>query len=96
MMEYITPDDTRCLSRNGRWVGYKSELGYTECPPTGPLVGGVPFSRRQGDLDGDDRVGASDLLLLFAKWGSSDPRADLDDSGRVGVDDLIRLLSRWN
>ncbi|MCP4838804.1 MAG: hypothetical protein GY894_05505 [Planctomycetes bacterium] len=96
VMEYITPDDTRCLSRNGRWVGYKSELGYTECPPTGPLVGGVPFSRRQGDLDGDDRVGASDLLLLFAKWGSSDPRADLDDSGRVGVDDLIRLLSRWN
>jgi hypothetical protein len=94
---YVAADEARCLSRDGRWLGYKSELGYTsaQCPPTQtfPLTGG---SRREGDLTGDGRVGADDLLQLFANWGSDASRADLDGSGKVGVDDLIRLLSHWD
>jgi hypothetical protein len=46
-------------------------------------------------VDGDGRVGPSDLLHLLAAWGSVDGVADLDHSGRVDVDDLRLLLLQW-
>lgn len=46
------------------------------------------------DLDGDSLVGASDLSILLAGWGS--PRADFDRSGATGVEDLAWLLGAWS
>jgi len=46
------------------------------------------------DLDGDSTVSTSDLLELFAQWGTSGP-ADLDDSGVVDTSDLLELFANW-
>ena len=48
------------------------------------------------DLDGDGYIGASDLLILLAAWGT-DPGGppDLDGNGNVGAEDLLSLLADW-
>ncbi len=50
-----------------------------------------------GDLDGDGRVGGSDLGLMLASWGACGPPcpADLDGDGEVGGADLGRMLAGW-
>ncbi|MEE8153832.1 MAG: hypothetical protein V3T53_02605 [Phycisphaerales bacterium] len=52
-----------------------------------------------GDLDGDGTVGATDLLILLANWGSCDDcndcPADLDGNCSVGASDLLILLANW-
>jgi len=48
------------------------------------------------DLDGNGDVGASDLLILLASWGSCPGcAADLDCDGNVGASDLLLLLGAW-
>jgi hypothetical protein len=47
-----------------------------------------------GDIDGDGSVGAADLSLLLAAWGTSGA-ADLDEDGDVGASDLSLLLANW-
>ncbi|MCH8822916.1 MAG: exo-alpha-sialidase [Planctomycetes bacterium] len=46
------------------------------------------------DLDGDVNVGTSDLLELFAQWGTAGP-ADFDGSGVVDTNDLLILFANW-
>lgn len=46
------------------------------------------------DLDGDGVVATSDLLELFAQWGTAGP-ADFDGSGAVGTNDLLILFANW-
>lgn len=50
-----------------------------------------------GDLDDDEIVGTSDLLILFAFWGEVDvlPEADLDGDGFVNTVDLLILFANW-
>jgi len=54
-----------------------------------------------GDLTGDCIVGAADLLILLAGWGScADPcppfcPADLNEDCVVGAADLLLLLANW-
>ena len=52
-----------------------------------------------GDIDGDGVVGTSDLLILFANWGSCPAKgecpADLDEDGQVSTSDLLLLLTNW-
>ena len=54
-----------------------------------------------GDLTGDCIVGAADLLLLLADWGSCpEPcppfcAADLNEDCVVGAADLLLLLANW-
>lgn len=50
-----------------------------------------------GDLNGDESVGVTDLLVLLAFWGPCEPvcLGDLDDDGSVGTSDLLILLSNW-
>ena len=52
-----------------------------------------------GDLNGDDRVSAADLLTLLASWGPcgdcKDCPADLNGDCTVGAADLLILLSNW-
>jgi hypothetical protein len=85
---------------DGGWVtiGGMTEPGVTTTRvtrytlgPEGPL----------GDLDCDDLVGTSDLLVLLATWGPCpDPpatcSADINGDGRVDTADLLMLLARWS
>ncbi|MEE8156175.1 MAG: hypothetical protein V3T53_14575 [Phycisphaerales bacterium] len=52
-----------------------------------------------GDLNGDEIVGAGDLLILLANWGRcadcDDCNADIDGNCTVGASDLLILLSNW-
>lgn len=45
------------------------------------------------DLDGDGTVGASDLSVLLAAWGTAG--SDLDGDGTTGGLDLALVLSAW-
>jgi len=54
----------------------------------------LAFDLVQCDLDGDSVVGARDLAMLLAGWGST--RADFDADGSTGVGDLARLLGSWS
>ncbi len=50
------------------------------------------------DLNGDDAVGAADLLGLLASWGPCGKGcclADLNIDGIVGASDLLILLANW-
>jgi hypothetical protein len=47
-----------------------------------------------GDLDGDCRVGGSDLAILLTNWGLPGP-SDLDGNGTTDGADLAMLLSAW-
>ena len=46
------------------------------------------------DLDGNGTVNTSDLLALFAQWGTDGP-ADFDGSGVVNTVDLLILFANW-
>ena len=46
------------------------------------------------DLDGSGSVGTTDLLALFAQWGTAGP-ADFDGSGVVNTSDLLILFANW-
>jgi len=46
------------------------------------------------DLDGDGNVNTSDLLILFAQWGTAG-LADLDGNGVVDTADLLILFANW-
>ena len=50
----------------------------------------------QADLDGDGRVGAGDMGLLFGAWGRCrDCAADLNGDGVVDGEDLALIFSLW-
>ena len=46
------------------------------------------------DLDGSGTVDTSDLLGLFAQWGTPGT-ADFDESGTVDTADLLILFANW-
>lgn len=46
------------------------------------------------DLDENGTVGTSDLLELFAQWGTNGT-ADLDGNGAVGTNDMLILFANW-
>ena len=46
------------------------------------------------DLDGSGSVGTSDLLALFAQWGTAGP-ADFNSDGVVNTSDLLILFANW-
>jgi subtilisin-like proprotein convertase family protein len=51
-----------------------------------------------GDIDGDQVVGTTDLLVLLGSWGTSvlpNTSGDLTGDGQVGTADLLELLSAW-
>lgn len=57
-------------------------------------AGSAPGIPCPWDLDGSGSVGTSDLLALFAQWGTAGP-ADFDGSGAVGTADLLILFANW-
>ncbi len=62
------------------------------------LEPGVSVPDCVGDLDGDGQVGAGDLSVLLAAWGSDNLAADIAPLGGDGVvdqADLATLLAAW-
>jgi len=47
------------------------------------------------DINGDDIVDVSDLLIVIGYWGSTDSPADVNDDGIVNVSDLLLIISNW-
>ena len=46
------------------------------------------------DLDKSETVDTSDLLALFAQWGTAGP-ADFNGNGVVNTADLLILFANW-
>lgn len=71
----------------------------TGVTPTGTVaVVLTPIRRRHGDLDGDCRIGITDLLELLSQWGpcrACSCAPDLDGDGTVAHSDLVMLLNNW-
>ncbi|XAL99192.1 DNRLRE domain-containing protein [Phycisphaeraceae bacterium D3-23] len=55
----------------------------------------IDFTFVSGDLDGDGFIGAADLDLLLAHWGTNDAMSDADGDGTVGQGDLDIVISQW-
>jgi hypothetical protein len=58
-------------------------------------ITGVEPEPCPADLDGDEMVGFSDLLIVLNSWDDAGGIADLDDSGVVGFGDLLIVLNQW-
>ena len=55
---------------------------------------GNPSQPCPADLDGNGSVGTSDLLALFAAWGTN-PGGPPDLDGAVSTSDILVLFSQW-
>ena len=68
-------------------------IGTQVVPASALTTGGAPLL---GDLDGDGRVGGSDLGLMLAAWGpGTNLPADLNRDGVVNGADMGSLLGAW-
>jgi hypothetical protein len=87
--------------------GATSVAGAFERIESPPLPGGLRWitvgepggvdliAAREGDLNGDGVVDASDLARLIGAWGQADASADFDGDGEVGPSDLAALIGAW-
>lgn len=57
-------------------------------------MGAYEFQTCIWDLNGDCMVNTSDLLELFAQWGTNGP-ADFNEDGIVNTSDLLILFANW-
>ncbi len=57
-------------------------------------AGSAPGIPCPWDLNSDGTVNTSDLLELFAQWGTAGP-ADFDGNGVVNTADLLILFANW-
>ena len=94
----LTPDEVRALiNENTDDVG---DPGFDNFFGNGRINAGAAVaalgSPCPADLDGNETVGASDVLGLLAAWGT-DPGGppDLDDDGTVSASDLLLMLGNW-
>jgi len=76
--------EVECAARDGTFLGACAACSGSVCSG-------------YADLDEDDDVGFSDLILLLNDWGGVPPAiGDLDDDGDVDFGDLLILLSCWD
>jgi hypothetical protein len=57
----------------------------------------APAARAAGsaDINGDGQVNITDLSILLARYGSTDPAADINGNGTVDITDLSILLAQY-
>ena len=49
-----------------------------------------------GDLDGDESIGFSDVLIVLNDWGCSENcTSDVDETSAVGFSDVLIILNDW-
>jgi hypothetical protein len=64
-------------------------------------VSGLTFTLKNGDVNGDNFISASDQLALRAAWGANaassnwNPNADLNGDGNVGNSDFLIMRKNW-
>lgn len=88
----IAGQDGISFSDNGRYMAFEADL-------PGGLNGAflIDFGELNNcpwDLNGSGIVDTSDLLAVFAQWGTDGP-ADFNESGTVDKGDLLILLANW-
>jgi len=80
----ICSQDPFCCANN--WDGICASAAANDCN----------LSTCTGDLNGDNVVNVSDLLILLGAWGSCPScAADLNGDNVVNVSDLLILLGAW-
>lgn len=80
------------FSGNIAWTPASPAAGFLTSPF---YVGPIP-PPCLSDIDGNDTVGASDLLILLVSWGTDGcGPADVNRDGEVGAGDLLQLLVDW-
>lgn len=84
----------RCPDTN-TWVIGPDDPAVGFDTPYAPNTKCAGLSGCGGDLDFDGEVGAEDLGLLIAAWGTNDTMADLDLNGIIDGADIGWLLSVW-
>ena len=98
LLEVLNVDDVLLADSDRGGLGIEEALQVT-ITSAGTYKVRVTVNESAGsqfDLDGNGSVGASDLLLLLAQWGT-DPGGppDFDGDGTVGASDLLALLINW-
>ena len=104
----VPPESLGDANRDGKWNGIDATAADV-CARTkfGPAcavfdfdgdagIDGADFAAfraRLCDLDRDGVIGASDLSLLLAAWGTAEP--DLTGDAEVGAADLAMMLDAW-
>ncbi len=96
LLEVLNVDDVLLADSDRGGLGIEEAMQVT-IPTAGTYkvrVTVIEATASQFDLDGNGSVGASDLLLLFAQWGT-DPGGppDFDGNGTVGASDVLALLT---
>jgi hypothetical protein len=47
------------------------------------------------DINGDNNVNVSDLLMVIGVWGETGSSADVNGDGVVNVSDLLMVVGNW-
>ena len=61
-------------------------FGNQQCQPDIPCI---------GDVNLDDMINVTDVLLVVDHWGESDPQYDINENGTVGLGDLLFIIAAW-
>ena len=76
-----------CEYLGGQWLGEGTSCVGDPCNIAPPLC--------PADVDGNQGVDVSDLLLVIYAWGGQSDSADVNGDGLVSVADLLMLLEAW-
>jgi hypothetical protein len=78
--------ESLCLIGNGIYQGDGSVCAEVNC---------LPEPDCPADIDGDNAVNVSDLLMIIDQWGQTNSPADVNEDGIVNVSDLLIVIDNW-
>jgi hypothetical protein len=78
--------ESLCLLGNGIYQGDGSACAEVNC---------LPEPDCPADIDGDNAVNVSDLLMIIDQWGQTNSLADVNEDGIVNVSDLLIVIDNW-
>jgi hypothetical protein len=81
----IDINEATCIAGGGTWQGLGTSCANGDCNP----------NNCPSDIDGDNAVNVTDLLMVIDQWGLSDSSADVNDDGIVDVSDLLIVVGNW-
>jgi len=92
LISNLTPGDYDIGIKN--WTG----LSVLATNVTLSSIAAVDFGEiKQGDCkNDDDKVTLKDRILMYALWGTSDPRGCFKRDGDVGLNDRILMYGYWD
>ncbi len=76
-----------CEYLGGQWLGEGTTCVGDPCDIAPPIC--------PADIDHNQTIDASDLLLVLYAWGGQSDSADVNGDGLVSVMDLLEVLSQW-